>query len=239
MTKQARRHNAPFILALFISSLLHLAIVSLPYLGQSNPATHKSKLSQAKPQPTLIARLQHQQRALLSQSNTTASSQGEARLLKPTIHTDAATEAADEVTELTQATPVEDLSHTVSTEEQPNKQAHEGADILPLQAPEFYPVEQLSQRPQAVTTTDLDPPEISPLIASGQIILKLWISDVGEVIQVDIEKTDLPEVFSQTVISGFKRLQFTPGVRDGRPVGSTLRIEVTYDDGRAPPSLAP
>lgn len=108
----------------------------------------------------------------------------------------------------------------------------EGIGVLPFSAPLFYPTDQLSKRPQPLGSADLEAPEISLIVASGRMILKLWIDESGEVVDVDIENTDLPAVFSQTAQAAFKRLRFTPGERGGVRVGSVMRIEVNYDDGR-------
>ena len=108
----------------------------------------------------------------------------------------------------------------------------EGIGVLPFSAPPFYPTNQLSKRPQPLGSADLDAPEISLIVASGRMILKLWIDESGEVVDVDIEKTDLPAAFSRTAQAAFKRLRFTPGERGGVRVGSVMRIEVNYDDGR-------
>lgn len=111
----------------------------------------------------------------------------------------------------------------------------EGIGLLPIPAPTYYTTDQLTKRPQPTAEAELDTPEIWPILASGTIVLKLWISELGDVIAVDVEKTDLPETFSSTAVAAFRRLRFTPGEIDGRPVGTMMRIEVTYDDSRTPP----
>lgn len=113
--------------------------------------------------------------------------------------------------------------------------SREGTDLLPIPAPIYYSTDQLTKRPQALADAKLETPEISPIIASGKIILKLWISDRGEVIDVEVENTELPEAFSFATIAGFKQLRFIAGERFGQPVGSIIRIEVSYVDGRLPP----
>ena len=110
----------------------------------------------------------------------------------------------------------------------------EGTGILPFSAPHYYPTDQLSKRPQPLASVDLEGPDVHPIVASGKIILKLWIDEFGEVNDVEVEKTDLPEVFSRSTTAAFKRLRFTPGERGGVRVGSVMRIEVSYDDARSP-----
>ncbi|MFA6310416.1 MAG: TonB family protein [Sterolibacterium sp.] len=108
----------------------------------------------------------------------------------------------------------------------------EGVGMLPFSAPAYYPTNQLSKRPQPLGSADLEAPEISMIAAAGQMILKLWIDESGEVVDVEVEKTELPEVFSRSAVAAFKRLRFVPGERGGVRVGSVMRIEVNYDDRR-------
>jgi TonB family protein len=128
-----------------------------------------------------------------------------------------------------------------SAERVANEETHpalartEGIGLLPIPAPTYYTTDQLTKRPQPTAEPELDTPEIGPVFASGTIILKLWISELGDVISVDVEKTDLPEIFSRTAVAAFRNLRFVPGELNGKRVGTVMRIEVTYDDGRKPP----
>jgi TonB family protein len=110
-----------------------------------------------------------------------------------------------------------------------------GIGLLPIPAPTYYTTDQLTKRPQPIAAAELDAPETRPIIASGTIVLKIWISERGDVISVDVEKTDLPEIFSRTAVAAFGKLRFVPGEINGQPVGTMMKIEVTYDDGRKPP----
>jgi len=110
----------------------------------------------------------------------------------------------------------------------------EGMGVLPFSAPHYYPTDQLTRRPQPLGSANLEGPDIPPVVASGKIILRLWIDEFGEVNEVEVEKTELPDGFSRSATAAFKRLRFTPGERAGVRVGSVMRIEVSYDDARSP-----
>jgi len=180
------RHR--LVAALLFSSLLHLALLTAPYLGER---TRESPPAARRDQP-------------LAQRFT--ASLGAVR----------------------QSIPVS-LADTAASSE-----PAEGTGILPFSAPHYYPTDQLSKRPQPLASADLEGPEIHPIVASGKIILKLWIDEFGEVNEVEVEKTELPEVFSRSTTAAFKRLRFTPGERSGMRVRSVMRIEVSYDDARSP-----
>ena len=69
-------------------------------------------------------------------------------------------------------------------------------------------------------------------MASGKLVLKLWINELGLIADIAVEQSGLPEAFSRTAVAAFKDLRFAPGERNGLAVGTVMRIEVNYDDGR-------
>lgn len=115
----------------------------------------------------------------------------------------------------------------------PQKGSENAQPPAPLVA--YYPIERLTKRPQPTKATKLDAPAISPIVASGKIVMKLWISEWGDVHDAVVEKTDLPEKFSETAIAVMKQLKFTPGEFYGQRVAVIMKIEISYDDFRVPP----
>lgn len=207
------RQTPGILVALLTSSLMHGAVVLLPYLGTSSRKTPEA----TKPSPARTSRLT----AVL------------ATPAKTPLNLPA---SEDPLPEPEAATPKES-----PPEEPPEREHREGADVLPIDAPLFYPAEQLNERPKPVRAKKLgaaiDTPETQAIIASGKIILKLWINDLGEVVEVEIEKSELPEIFGKSAANAFMNTRFSPGMRQGKHVGSVMRIEVTYEDDRRPPEL--
>lgn len=108
----------------------------------------------------------------------------------------------------------------------------DATDLLPLPGIIYYPTSFLSVRPQPMAEANLDPPQIRPIVASGKIILTLWINPFGATSKVAVEATDLPQPFVGAAVAAFEQLRFKPGELHGQKVGSVMKIEVTYDDGR-------
>lgn len=194
--------------ALTLSCMLHGAVVFLPFLGQSAAETRLALKGRHSPPRAINATLELAGEHKFSVVNVPVAT--------PIVPDQSAPErAADE-------------------ERPPTQQRAEGAGLLPLPAPAYYTTDQLTKRPQPVAAADLDAEAIRPILASGKIILKLWINEFGVVADVVVETTELPDVFTRTAVAAFKGLRFVPGERNGRPVGTVMRIEVTYDDGRLP-----
>lgn len=200
----ARRLHA----SLALSCVLHAAVALSPFLGQSATEARLAFKGRQNP-PHFI--------------NATLAMEGEVKI--------------SDVTMPAAAQSLPDLSapDRPAAEAQPVARPRaEGLGLLPLAAPSYYTTDQLTKRPQPLAAAELDVAEIRPIVASGKIILKLWINEFGAVSDVEVEKTQLPEMFSRTAIAAFKGLQFAPGELNGRPVRTVMRIEVTYDDGRLP-----
>ncbi len=194
--------------ALTFSCLLHGAVVFLPFLGQSAAEMRLALKGKQSPPRVINATLE-----LVGEHKYSVMNVPVATPIVP--DPSAPDRAADE-------------------ERPPTQQRAEGAGLLPLPAPAYYTTDQLTKRPQPVTAADLDAEAIRPILASGKMILKLWINEFGVVAGVVVESTELPEAFSRTAVAAFSSLRFVPGERNGQPVGTVMRIEVTYDDGRLP-----
>ena len=94
---------------------------------------------------------------------------------------------------------------------------------------DFFPSSELSVRPRPLSEVDIDTSSTDGNEGSGKVVLNLWINRFGEVVSVSVVSSDYPESFTQTIISGFQRLLFAPGMIGGRPVNSMMTIEATYD----------
>lgn len=101
---------------------------------------------------------------------------------------------------------------------------------LPILEPRYFTTDELTKRPQPTSEAKLDTPEISKIIAAGKVILQIWVDEFGDVVDVELEKSELPDAFSRVVVEAFKSLRFTPGERYGRRVGVVMKIEVNYED---------
>jgi hypothetical protein len=99
----------------------------------------------------------------------------------------------------------------------------------------YFPSDQLTIRPYPLTVLE-DPGTLEPELESrgDRVVLRVWISDSGEVTGTETEFNDMPARVHDAVVAAFRRMRFMPGEIDGRRVGSILRIEMTYKDFRLP-----
>jgi len=195
--------------SLALSCALHAALFFTPYLGASTSASRAAVLGgqNMAPPRTLEATL-----VLARQSAFAAAELSPL----PAPGGSAAAAAAE---------------RAAGEETRPALERTSGIGLLPIAAPTYYSSDELTKRAQPASEPELDGPELLPILASGKIVLKLWIDEGGDVLAVDIEKSDLPGVFSNAAVTAFRKLRFLPGEINGRRVRTVMRIEVTYDDG--------
>ena len=203
-------YSKRFYAALMVSCLLHAALIFLPYVGANRIVSRPAMQGGQKPA-----------RARILNATLVRESEPAATVAENSV---AGASAAD--------LPARPLA---SEEPRPALNPATGIDVLPIPAPTFYTTDQLTKRPQPISDPNLDTPEIAPIFASGTVVLKLWINELGAVVSVDLEQSDLPEEISATAVAAFGKLRFVPGEINGRPVGTMMRIEVTYDDSTTPP----
>ncbi len=192
----------PLAVALVVSMTCHAAVVLLPYLGRNSEGTQRAHngARQSK-QPRL-------QIVDLSPTRLRLENGGAENAANPRVA----------------GTPGDEEGKTDVSIARSN-----GADLLPLAAPAYYPTDQLTKRPQPEVTIDFDAPSLEGNTESGKIILKIWIDTAGRVADVQVEKSELPDAITDPIVGIFKRSQFVPGERGGQRVGSVMKIEVNID----------
>lgn len=99
----------------------------------------------------------------------------------------------------------------------------------------YFSSDLLTVRPYPLTI--LETPELLdplPVDADGRVVLKVWISDAGEVTAMETEFTNMPATTHEAIVAAFLGMRFMPGKIDGKAVRSHMRIEMTYEDFRLP-----
>ena len=131
------------------------------------------------------------------------------------------------------ATPTE-KEHSPGPGPGPELESNPGNGIGAPEMP-YFSSDLLTVRPYPLTI--LETPEMLeplPVDAAGRVVLKVWISDTGEVTATETEFTDMPATIHEAIVAAFQGMRFMPGKIDGKAVGSIMRIEMTYEDFRLP-----
>jgi TonB family protein len=109
----------------------------------------------------------------------------------------------------------------------------------PLEAPEqliglslpikYYEAKELDQVPKPLVSIEpVYPPEALARQEDGAVQLELFIDEKGEIESIDAISINSAEIFREAAVSAFERQRFSPGLKNGMPVKSHIRITVKF-----------
>jgi TonB family protein len=101
--------------------------------------------------------------------------------------------------------------------------------VNPQVLPKFYKARELDVLPKPVGEVPLQyPSTISDVLRSGTVRMEIFIDDDGEVLSLNVIGATLPGVFDQAAMDAFKHQLFEPGLIDGKPVKSHIKLTVGF-----------
>jgi len=98
----------------------------------------------------------------------------------------------------------------------------------------YIPTDRLTRKPRALSEVRIEGENESTPVLAGKVVMRLRIDAQGNVVGVQAEGSDFPEEVSTLFLDAFRRMRFSPGEIEGRPVAVVMRIEAGYEV----PSLA-
>lgn len=101
--------------------------------------------------------------------------------------------------------------------------------LLPA-SPYYFSAKDLTQRPLVVRDVLSDMMLTVPDVPSQAATLQILINEYGEIDQVIVEDSLLPEAAQKVVVEAVVKTRFHPGEINGVPVKSQLRIEILLED---------
>lgn len=108
------------------------------------------------------------------------------------------------------------------------------ATIRTAAKPYYFQAAELTQKPLVLRDIPpnliVDLPEAPPQAA----VLRLLINELGEIDEVMIEESSVPELAAKTIIEAFRKTRFHPGEREGIPVKSQVKIEIMLESTAQP-----
>ena len=105
---------------------------------------------------------------------------------------------------------------------------NEGLSLLPLAQEKYYRFKELDQAPNIIENIDQNPAELLSNKQGGSLTLQLKIDETGNVIQVEVLKSNLPHKFAKSATNVFMQKKFSPGLKGSVPVKSVLEIVINY-----------
>ena len=95
------------------------------------------------------------------------------------------------------------------------------------ESPVYYLPSQLDSRPGLLTRVDPAYPQVAPP-DGGYVLLRLLISDQGQVERVLVVAAEPQGVFDAAAVEAFSSARFSPGMRAGIAVKSQVLLEMKF-----------
>ncbi len=102
-------------------------------------------------------------------------------------------------------------------------------------AKEPPPVRLPSRGAYPLGPVNLDIPEARLPTVQGTVVIKLWIDEQGRVTAFEAEPTELPTEYVTAVGETLSEVRFAPAQKEGQPVASVLRLEISAEAAQTPP----
>lgn len=64
---------------------------------------------------------------------------------------------------------------------------------------------------------------------SGKVEVEVWVDERGSVENARVVSTTMTDVFNRSALKAVHEMRFTPGMRGGMPVKSSIRAVIMYD----------
>jgi outer membrane biosynthesis protein TonB len=92
----------------------------------------------------------------------------------------------------------------------------------------YFNVADLDQHPAIINEIPDNPTELLEYPQGGEIVLRLWINETGQVDKVDAVSSTLPPAFIASAQNAFLHAAFIPGRKQGAAVATLMDIAVSY-----------
>lgn len=105
-------------------------------------------------------------------------------------------------------------------------------DIMPTAPSDrYYEVKELDTAPAPKQQVEPDYPATALAAkATGIVQLEMFIDADGEIVSLSVLRSTAPGLFDQAAIDAFRDQQFAPGMRNGMPVKTHLKLIVNFGE---------
>lgn len=100
-----------------------------------------------------------------------------------------------------------------------------------IQVERYYEVHELDAVP--VPKQDIVPQYPAEALAArmtGMVQLEMYVDETGAIESVRVMRSTAPGVFDQAALDAFQHQAFVPGIKDGKPVRTRLKLVVNFGD---------
>ena len=104
-----------------------------------------------------------------------------------------------------------------------------GSKLNSILNEKYYSLGELDQLPETQTDIDIESLNLLKFAQGGKLELRLWVNEQGQVVNVEVIKSEMPPAFVESTIKLFLQAQFTLGMVNNNPVKFVSKAVIRYE----------
>lgn len=104
-----------------------------------------------------------------------------------------------------------------------------GSKLKSILNEKYYSLGDLDQLPETQTDIDIESLNLLKFAQGGKLELRLWVNEQGQVVNVEVIKSEMPSAFVESAIKLFLQAQFSVGRVNNNPVKFLSKVVIRYE----------
>ena len=104
-----------------------------------------------------------------------------------------------------------------------------GSKLQSILNEKYYSLGELDQLPETQTDIDIESLNLLKFAQGGKLELRLWVNEQGQVVNVEVIKSEMPSAFVESAIKLFLQAQFSAGRVNNNPVKFVSKVVIHYE----------
>lgn len=104
-----------------------------------------------------------------------------------------------------------------------------GSKLQSILNEKYYLLSELDQLPETQTDIDIESLNLLKFAQGGKLELRLWVNEQGQVVNVEVIKSEMPYAFVESAIKLFLQAQFSAGRVNNNPVKFVSKVVIRYE----------
>ena len=104
-----------------------------------------------------------------------------------------------------------------------------GSKLKSILNEKYYSLSELDQLPETQTDIDIESLSLLKFAQGGKLELRLWVNEQGQVVNVEVIKSEMPSAFVESATKLFLQAQFSVGRVNNNPVKFVSKVVIRYE----------
>ena len=107
--------------------------------------------------------------------------------------------------------------------------SNSGSKLQSILNEKYYSLSELDQLPESQKDIDIESLNLLKFAQGGKLELRLWVNEQGQVVNVEVIKSEMPSAFVESATKLFLQAQFSVGRVNNNPVKFVSKVVIRYE----------